>query len=250
MNGLAVENLSKSFSGLQALSDITFTVEPGERRAIIGPNGAGKSTLFNVIAGQLSPSGGKVWLGGKNVTGLPAYAMWKRGMTRTFQRNSVFQERSALANVRLAVIARRRSGFRIAPGSRLHEEIDAEALRALHRVNLANRKAVPAHELAYGEQRQLEVAIALAGDPKFLLLDEPTAGMSPAETTTMIGMLSELSRDITVLIVEHDMDVVFAIADIVTVLHQGRILAEGTPQEIQVDPRVIEVYLGRQGEAA
>jgi branched-chain amino acid transport system ATP-binding protein len=197
-----------------------------------------------VIGGQLRPDVGRVRLGAEDVTGLAPFAMWKRGMTRTFQRNSIFPTLSVLRNVRLAVLARRGLGGRLLAGAGRHKIADEEAAEVLERVRLAGRNAIAARDLAYGEQRQLELAIALAGSPRILLLDEPTAGMSPAETDSMVAMLGKLERGITLLIVEHDMDVVFALADRVTVLHMGKVLAEGAPREIERDPRVAEVYFG------
>ena len=245
MSQLQVRDLWKSFGGFHAISGVSLTVEPGERRAIIGANGAGKSTFFSLIGGQLHPTSGHVHLAGEDVTGMPPPQMWRRGMTRTFQRNSIFPALSVRQNVRLAILARRHLGTRILAAPRRTRDADDEAIALLRRLELGARAAVAARDLAYGEQRQLELAIALAGGPRILLLDEPTAGMSPAETDAMVAMLGRLPRDLTLLIVEHDMDVVFAIADSVTVLHLGRVLAEGTPREISADARVSDVYFGQ-----
>ena len=245
MSQLAVEEIWKSFGGYHALGGVTLSVASGERRAIIGVNGAGKSTFFSIIGGQLRPTSGRVLLDGEQVTGLPPHKMWARGVTRTFQRNAIFPGLDVRQNVRLAILARRRMGSRILAGAGRHSHIDDEADAILGRLELCGRANVAARDLAYGEQRQLEIAIALAGEPRILLLDEPTAGMSPAETQAMVAMLAQLPRTLTLLIVEHDMDVVFAIADSVSVLHQGRVLVEGSPSEVQADPRVAEVYFGQ-----
>ena len=235
---LRATKVSKSFGRFQALKDVDLVVMQGERRAIIGPNGAGKSTLFNVIGGQFAPSSGAIYLAGRPTTGLRPDQMWARGLTRTFQRNQLFQGLSVWDNVALACGAIRDGRPSIAT-----EEKSAEILR---RVQLVDHSRMIVRNLAYGAQRQLELALALAGDPNTLLLDEPTAGMSPAETETMLALMSALSPEITLLIVEHDMDVVFSIADSITVLHLGEVLAAGTPQEIQSNERVVEVYMGRR----
>ncbi len=245
MTSLSVEGVGKTFGGFRALTEVSLRVSDGERRAIIGPNGAGKSTLFNLIGGQIRPTVGRVRLDGEDVTGLAPYQMWGRGLTRTFQRNSIFAGLTAEQNIRLSVIARRGMGFDLLAGSSRSGVLDDDIRGVLHRVGLTDRYGVRASDLAYGEQRQLELAVALAGEPRILLLDEPTAGMSPAETEAMIQMLRRLPREICLLIVEHDMDVVFALADSVTVMHMGTVLAEGTPAEVHLDERVIEVYLNR-----
>lgn len=246
MTAIAVSDLSKSFQGFQALKNVTFSVADGERRAIIGPNGAGKTTLFNVIAGQAKPTSGSVKLGAVDTTGEPPHLMWKHGLTRTFQRNQLFPSVSVRDNVRLAAIAMHRLGGKLLASLNRYPAVDESVTDVLGRVHLLDRQHAIVRDLAYGEQRQLELALALVRCPKILLLDEPTAGMSPGETRSMIAMLEELPRDVTLLIVEHDMDVVFAIADIITVLHLGEVLTEGKPQAIQNDLSVINVYLGRQ----
>jgi branched-chain amino acid transport system ATP-binding protein len=236
---LRAAKVSKSFGRFPALKDVDLVVLQGERRAIIGPNGAGKSTLFNVIAGQFPPSSGAIYLAGRPTTGLRPDQMWSHGLTRTFQRNQLFQGLSVWDNVALACAATR-DGH---PGSTASKEKSAEILR---RVHLLDHARAIVRNLAYGAQRQLELALALAGEPNILLLDEPTAGMSPIGTEAMLALMSALSRDITLLIVEHDMDVVFSIADSITVLHLGEVLAAGTPHEIRNNEKVVEVYMGRR----
>ena len=241
---LAVEALSRAFGALSALNRVSFQVAPHERRAIIGPNGAGKTTLFNVITGQLAPTGGGIRLEGAPIEGLSPHAVARRGVSRSFQRNNLFPKLPVGENLRLAAAAR-------APGTwdllgsigRRRGPLDrAREVAAV--VGLADRLAAPAGLLSYGEQRQLEMGVALATSPRLLLLDEPTAGMSPEETLRMTRMLEALPRDVTLLIIEHDMDVVGSLADRVTVLHYGEVLTEGTFAEVKADPRVYEVYLG------
>jgi branched-chain amino acid transport system ATP-binding protein len=215
-----------------------------ERRAIIGPNGAGKTTLFNVITGQLAPTAGRILLDGEPIGGLSPHAMARRGISRSFQRNNLFPKLTVQENLRLAAgasvpgtwdllgsVARRRG-----PLDRAREVAAV--------VGLSERLGDPAGRLSYGELRQLEVGVALATAPRLLLLDEPTAGMSPEETQRMTRLLESLPREVTLLIIEHDMDVVGSLADRVTVLHYGEVLTEGTFAEVKADPRVYEVYLG------
>ncbi|HLY64033.1 MAG TPA: ABC transporter ATP-binding protein [Chloroflexota bacterium] len=241
---LKLVRLSKNFSGLHVLKDVTFEVQSGERRAIIGPNGAGKTTLFNLISGELQPTAGQVWFEGQDVTGLPPNRMWARGLARTFQKNTLFFQLTAFENVRLAVQAHHASAhlwFR--PWDSL-DSVNAGAGAILVQLGLWDRRQELAKNLSYGEQRQLELAIALAAKPKMLLLDEPTAGMSPAETAHTVELLAALPEELTLLIIEHDMDAVFSLADRVTVLNYGEVLAHGTPEAMKSDPRVQEVYLG------
>lgn len=245
MSRLTVEKLSKNFGGLLALDQVSLAAEPGERHAIIGPNGAGKSTLFNLISGELRPSAGQVFLDANDVTALPVAERANRGLGHTFQRNNLFAGLSALENVRLSVQHRRRINrhwFRpIASFSELQEAAEA----TLARVGLLPQRDVVVNELAYGQQRALEIALALAVEPAILLLDEPTAGMSPAETADMTRLIQELPRSLTLLIVEHDMDVIFTLADRITVLHYGQVIRSGTPDEVRRDERVQEIYLGK-----
>ncbi|PWT93677.1 MAG: ABC transporter ATP-binding protein [Proteobacteria bacterium] len=244
---LRATKVSKSFGRFQALKDVDLVVMEGERRAIIGPNGAGKSTLFNVIAGQFPPTAGAIYLNGQLTNGLRPDQIWSHGLTRTFQRNQLFQGLTVWGNVELAC-AISRAGNRMS-GSTRHRAVEEKAADVLRQVHLLDHCRTVVRNLAYGAQRQLELALALAGEPKLLLLDEPTAGMSPAETEAMLALMSGLARDITLLIVEHDMDVVFSIAESITVLHLGEVLAAGTRQEIQNNEQVAEVYMGRRGRS-
>jgi branched-chain amino acid transport system ATP-binding protein len=240
---LRVEKVSKSYGQFSALKDVDLVVQKGERRAVIGPNGAGKSTLFNIIAGQRAPTKGRIYLGGTETTGLRPDQMWSHGLTRTFQRNQLFHGLHVWVNIELACAARHR-GRSALSGAERKAAIEAQIANILQQVHLSSRSATPVKNLGYGEQRQLELALALAGMPKILLLDEPTAGMSPGETESMLSLMSGLSREITLLIVEHDMDVVFGLADSITVLHLGEVLAVGSPGEIQANEKVREVYMG------
>jgi branched-chain amino acid transport system ATP-binding protein len=241
---LALQRLTRHFGALAALSGVSLSVDPRERRAVIGPNGAGKTTLFNVIAGALAPTAGAVVFAGEPITGLPVHAVARRGLSRSFQRTSLFPRLSVEENLRLAASARERGTYDLLGSVRRLTRPLARAREVAEAVGLSDRLTAPAGQLSYGEQRQLEVGVALAPSPRMLLLDEPTAGMSPEETTRMTRLLQALPRDVTMLIIEHDMDVVFSLADRITVLHHGEVLAEGAPEAVRADPRVYEVYLG------
>ena len=244
MEALRVRGLQKRFGALAAVNGVELAVAQGERRAIIGPNGAGKTTLFNLISGALPVSAGTIYLRDKNVTGLSDWRRVRLGLARTFQRNNLFLGLSTFENVRLAVQLRRGESYNVLRPASALQPVNEQVRRILAQVGLGERGSVQAANLSYGEQRQLEVALALATEPSILLLDEPTAGMSVAETGRMVELIKQLPPDLTLLIVEHDMDVVFAIADRITVLHYGQVLTEGTPQEVQGDARVREVYFG------
>ncbi len=244
MEALRVEKLKKNFGALQAVWGVSLAVAEGERRAIIGPNGAGKTTLFNLISGELAPSSGQVLMYEKDVTRWAQYQRSRNGMARTFQRNNLFMSLCVFENVRLAVqqcmgissnLVRRSEGF---------EQVNRRTAELLGQMGLAERSSTPAKTLSYGEQRQLEIAVALATEPKVLLLDEPTAGMSPAETKSITELLHALPRSLTLLIIAHDMDVVFRLAEYVTVLHYGQVLLDGRAEDVRNDPRVLQVYLG------
>jgi branched-chain amino acid transport system ATP-binding protein len=239
---IETRDLRRSFGGVTALDGVTLKIDAGERRAIIGPNGAGKTTLFNILTGELEPTSGAVLLAGSDVTGRPPYELARRGLARMYQRNELFETLAALDNVLLARKAAR-GPYRPLTSPSATERADAVELLA--RVGLAERAAVPARSLSHGERRQLELALALAQRPRILLLDEPTAGMSPVETARITELIASLDRALTVVIVEHDMDVVFRLADRISVLHEGRVLAEGTPDAVRGDRIVNEVYLGK-----
>ena len=241
---LSLDNICKNFAGLEVLKDVRLSIEPGERRAIIGPNGAGKTTLFNIISGELPPSSGTVRLAEREVTGLPPERMFRLGLARTFQKNSLFLDLTTQENVRLAVQAHQRQGHHWFRPWWALAAVNERTRQVLERAGLWARRLDLAKNLSYGEQRQLEMAIALAGEPRLLLLDEPTAGMSVAETASSVRTISSLSRALTVLIIEHDMDTVFALADRITVLDHGHVIADGSPDDVRRDPQVRAVYLG------
>lgn len=248
MNELELNGVTKNFGALVATNDVTFSAAPGERIALVGPNGAGKTTLFNLISGELMPDSGTIKLGGEDVTYLPPEGMSERGLGRTFQKNSLFLESTVYENVRLAV--QRRLGIRfgffrsVERYPRLREEAEA----VLDWVHLGSRAQTVVKNLSYGEQRQLEVGVALATAPKVLLLDEPTAGMSAKETGEMVQMLGALPDDLTLLIVEHDMDVVTALARRIIVLNFGEVLADGPPEEVRRNKDVLAAYLGLEAD--
>jgi branched-chain amino acid transport system ATP-binding protein len=245
---LEIERLTRYFGALGAVNGVSLSVAARERRAIIGPNGAGKTTLFNLITGHLVPTGGRIVFDGAPVTGLPPYAIARRGLSRSFQRTNVFPRLSVLENLRLAAAAGQPGSYRLF-GSIAALPLPLRRAREIaEAVGVVERLDEPAGRLSYGEQRQLEVGIALATSPKLLLLDEPTAGMSPEETHRMTRLLMALPREMTLLIIEHDMDVVFSLADRITVLHYGEVLTEGSPDAVRADARVYEVYLGTGDE--
>jgi branched-chain amino acid transport system ATP-binding protein len=244
MSALAVQHLRKDYGGLTAVLDVSLHFEPGERRAIIGPNGAGKTTLFKLITGEVAPTQGRVLLDGRDLTALSLPARANLGLAQTFQRNNLFLNLTVLDNVRLAVQHRRGLAAHMLRPLARFTAITSEAEALLARLGLADQRHQPARTLAYGQQRALEIALALATEPRVLLLDEPTAGMSPAETNEMIRFIRALPRSLTMLIVEHDMDVVFTLADRLTVLHNGQVLADGGLAEVRADPQVQAIYLG------
>ncbi len=244
---LLIEGLTRYFGALSALNGVSLKIAPRERRAVIGPNGAGKTTLFNLITGHLAPSAGSIRFDGGAIMGLPPHAVARRGISRSFQRTNLFPKLSVLENLRLPAAAGGRGSYDLFGRIERYRAPLDQARAVAEAVGLAERLDEVAGRLSYGEQRQLEVGLALATSPKLLLLDEPTAGMSPEESERMTRLLEGLPREVTLLIIEHDMDVVSSLADRVTVLHYGEVLAEGTFDEVKADPRVYEVYLGGAG---
>ena len=244
MSALVVSEVSHNFGGVQALSNVSFSVEPGERRLIIGPNGAGKTTLFNVLSGAFAASSGSVVLFGRDITQLPPYERARMGLARTFQITNLFLRLSVLENVLLALQAGDESAFSLHRRMRANHRLFHSADALLEQWGLTAIAGRAAREISYGEQRQLDLILAMAAQPKILLLDEPTAGLSAAEVVRVVGMVRSLPRDITILMIEHDMDVAFDLADQITVLHQGRLIAEGGVEAIRNNPHVTEIYLG------
>ncbi len=246
---LETRGLWKSFGGLMVTKGVNLAVEAGARHALIGPNGAGKTTLINQITGVLRPSEGSIWLEGRNITQLPAHERVRRGLSRTFQINTLFAHLTPLESVTNAICVRKQRQLnllkrRFSRLSRRIAEID-EAYALLERLNLARDCFVRTHQLAYGKQRLLEMALALAASPKMLLLDEPAAGVPEGESEELFAVLAALPKDISILLIEHDMNLVFNFADRITVLVNGEELVTGPPAEIAMDPRVREVYLGK-----
>jgi ABC-type branched-subunit amino acid transport system ATPase component len=241
---LETRGLNRSFGALRVACDIDFRLETGARHALIGPNGAGKTTFINLITGRLAPSSGKVLLGGDDVTQLAEADRVKRGLGRTFQINQLFKGLSVLENVALAVAERTGIASRMLGGARVARAASEEAYTLLERLRIADDALRPVKELPYGRQRLVEIAIALGLGPKVLLLDEPAAGVPSTESAVILDVIDRLPADIAVLIIEHDMELVFRVARRITVLVQGSVLVEGTPAEIAADPRVREVYLG------
>ncbi|HVQ60797.1 MAG TPA: ABC transporter ATP-binding protein [Burkholderiales bacterium] len=246
---LEVRGLAKSFGALRASDGIDLVVSEGETHAIIGPNGAGKTTLIAQLAGELRPDEGTVRFAGENITVLSSPQRARRGLARSFQITSVSPDFSALENVMLAVQAHAGHSFRFWAPAREEEALRSPAQRFLEEVGLAARAEVQAANLAHGEQRALEIAMALAARPRLMLLDEPVAGMGAEETQRMIAFLSTLKGGRTIILVEHDMDAVFSLADRISVLVYGRIIATGTPREIRANPEVRRAYLGEESAA-
>ena len=245
---LRLENLRKAFGALIVTDDLSLELMPGELHAVIGPNGAGKTTLIDQISGLIAPDAGTIRFAGRDVTALPMHARARLGLARSFQLSSVLAGFSALENVALAVQARAGSSFRVFGRAAAEAALNEPAMAALADVGLAARTQVPAGELSHGEKRALELAIALATEPKLLLLDEPMAGTGPEETARLVELLRRLKGRFPLLLVEHDMTAVFALADRISVLLYGRILASGEPAEVRADARVVAAYLGDEME--
>ena len=244
MNLLQVQGLNKAFGGVHAVQGVSFTLQAGELLALIGPNGAGKSTTFNMVGGQLAPDSGQVLLHGENIAGLAPRAVWRKGVGRTFQIAQTFASLTVVENVQMALLSADRRVFAWWPRASAHRRDDALGLLA--QVGMAQQAQRPCSELAYGDVKRVELAMALAHDPQLLLMDEPTAGMAPGERVALMQLTRELAkaRYMGVLFTEHSMDVVFGQADRVAVLVRGQLLAEGTPQAIRDDARVQQAYLG------
>jgi branched-chain amino acid transport system ATP-binding protein len=245
---LRVEKLEKRYGGVHAVAGVDFEVAAGERVALIGPNGAGKTTCFNMIGGQIRPDGGQVRLGDRNITGVGPRRLFHAGVGRTFQITATFASMSVVENVQAALESHRGGCFRLAGRAcRRHRN---EALEMLGRVGLVRRADEPCAQLAYGDLKRLELALALANSPRLLLMDEPTAGMAPAERHALMSLVSTLvhERGVAVLFTEHDMDIVFGHADRLLVLDRGRLVAQGNPAAVRQDPEVRRIYLGTEGD--
>ena len=246
---LTLENVSVTFGALRAVDGVSLSVKAGERRAIIGPNGAGKTTLFNAIAGDIRPSGGRVDFGGRNVTRLKPHAKAHLGIGRTYQITNLFAALSVEDNLRLAVRGLSPRKFSLFGSGQLNQVEHAAVEEALAESGMSARRGVPIRDLSYGEQRQLELALALAGKPTLLLLDEPAAGLSAAERVRMAEIIRALPRTLTLVLIEHDMDLALGLVDYVTCLQHGQVLVEDTPDAIRSNEKVQEVYLGKPHHA-
>lgn len=240
---LTLRDISKSFGRVRVLEDVSLDVASGEQRALIGPNGAGKTTLFNVVAGDLPASGGSIFLDGEDVTHLPAHRRARRGIRRTFQVSMLFPKLTVLENVLLGVQAESHRRF-LALSSRWGEDLMSRAMDLLERVGLHAKANVAVGELSHGEQRQIEICLAASQRPRILMLDEPAAGLATADLPLITEALKELCSGVTLIVIEHDMSVAFGIAERVTVLHHGGVVADGTTEEVRADPKVQEIYLG------
>jgi branched-chain amino acid transport system ATP-binding protein len=241
---LRVEHITKSFDGFVAVQDVSLTVKQGQMACIIGPNGAGKSTIFNLITGHLQPTHGQIFFHDRDITGLSPHTICQLGMGRSFQRTNIFPRLSVFENVQVAVLSHHKKTLNFF--SQAKKLVRQETYAILEAVGLIEEAQSISGTLSYGLQKQLELGIALASEPDLLLLDEPTAGMSPQETASTIALIEKITRErgLTLLFTEHDMDVVFSIAEHITVLHQGVVLAEGKPDEVRRNPDVQRVYLG------
>jgi branched-chain amino acid transport system ATP-binding protein len=239
---LRAEGLDRSFGGIHAVNNVSLEIPEGALHAIIGPNGSGKTTLFNLLTGHTKPSAGRVHFAGEDITGMPFSKVARKGLAKSYQITTVFPLLTVFENVRIAAQAAGHSYVFWRPADGIKAVI-RRTEEILERIGLADDRHVLASNLSHGDQRRLDLAIALATSPRLLLLDEPTAGMSPTETTATVNLVKELNQDVTILMIEHKMDVILTIADRITVLHQGEKLFEGAPAEVKSHPKVQEVYL-------
>lgn len=244
MEALRVEGLSKDFGGVQAVHNVSMSVRTGERLAIIGPNGAGKSTLFNLLDGQLPPSAGRVYLFGKDITHMAPYRRAHLGIAKSFQSTTLFSNLSVLDNILLGLQGTQPSRFQMFRSATTYRHLYRKAQELLDSMDLWGKRNDPVHSIAYGEQRKLEMALSLTSEPSLLLLDEPSTGLTTTESADIIRRIRDLGTDITVIMVAHDMDLIFGVAERIIVLHYGVMIAEGTPDEIRQDARVGEIYMG------
>ncbi len=241
---LVLEDISHQFGSLRVLADVSLRIGQGERRAIIGPNGAGKTTLFNTIAGEITPTAGRVYFQGQDVTRLASFQRARHGISRTFQTTSLFPNLTLVDNVVLALLALRKERTQLLYPVERYRALYDEAGAHLGRMGFRGKENIPIHSLSYGEQRQIEIIMALVQKPKLLLLDEPTAGLSRGDVPLVTDILKTLGRDVTLVLIEHDMDVVFGMVDYISVLHNGVLVAEGDVEAIRRNDLVQNIYLG------
>ncbi|MBN1101925.1 MAG: ABC transporter ATP-binding protein [Deltaproteobacteria bacterium] len=249
MKILELKDVHKEFKGLKVLREVNLSIQEGECHAVIGPNGAGKSTLFNVITGKYRPSQGKIFFCSEDITGMAPYRISRMGLARSFQIINVFPHMTVYENLRNAVLCKKK--VRLHPFVRLRrlEDVHRETMELIGTLGLTEIRDTPASELSYGRQRALEIGIALATDPKLILLDEPSAGMTREQTREAVALIKNVTRGKTLMVVEHDMEVVFHLAERITVLSYGEVLASGTPEEIRANERVRAAYLGKKADA-
>jgi branched-chain amino acid transport system ATP-binding protein len=248
MNFLEIRNLTKEFGKLSAVNNVSFEVQKGSIVAIIGPNGAGKSTLFNLVTGYFAVSSGKIFFKDEEITDLPPYKILQKGISRSFQVSNIFPDLTAFENVRIGVLSHRRKGMKLFSLVEEMDEINEETSKLLKAVGLSNENDTVASTLSHGDQKRLEIGIALTNEPALLLLDEPTAGMAPEETANTVNLIKDISnkQNTTIVFTEHDLNVVFSIAERIIVLQQGSIIADGTGEEIKGNKKVKEAYLGEE----
>ena len=242
---LEVKNLYKSFGKTRVIRGVNLEVSKGQRHAVIGPNGAGKTTLFHLLSGNYKPDRGKIIFNSFDITGMPPHKINRLGLARSFQITNVFKGLSVLENIRAVVLSKHGIRFNFYKNIERMDGINEECLAILEKIGLRDRKDVLAGELSYGEQRALEIGLAIASDPLLILLDEPTAGMSMDETREAVKLIDEITKGRTLIIIEHDMDVVFTLADIITVIHYGEVIASGAPESIRANQDVKKAYLGK-----
>jgi len=247
-NILELKGIYKDFEGLEVLFDINLGIREGERHAIIGPNGAGKSTLFNLITGKYQPSRGRIFLKGQDITGANPFKLNRMGMARCFQITNIFRTMTVFENVRNAILSKNKIRYNMFSRLSKMNGINEETERILAQIGLLERKSELAGELAHGHQRALEIGLTIATDPELILLDEPTAGMSAEETREAVKLIEQVTEGKTLVIVEHDMEVVFSLANRITVIYYGEVLASGAPEEIRHDQKVKDAYLGEERE--
>ncbi len=244
MEIIKTQNLTKRFGGLVAVNHVDLGIEENRLTSIIGPNGAGKTTLFNLLTGLMKPDAGKIYLKGEDITGYPPHRITKDGIARSFQILNIFSEVSVFENVRIAVQAERGHGLELLSSIYSLEEVNEKTFEILKAIGLSGKENILAKNLSYGDRRILEIGIALASNPKVLLLDEPTSGMASRETGRMTDFIKNLAKGLTTVLIEHDMNIVLSISEHIVVLHQGKVIAEGTPEAIRQNDEVQEAYLG------